>query len=351
MRRLGVRKSLWISTVAVIIGSVLFSAPRPASANSSFKVQLATTQIAVDNLSDYPDAISKSLAQIVVDTKIARYDAGDLMPSDMQKAYWGAVLKFVQNQSQLDAILADLDHADRSVTHLQSTPRGLLRVNAPMSFGTIKLGPVIADFMALHPELQIQLVLSDEQVDPVQEGLDVTLRIAELESSSLIARKIIPIERVLCASPDYLKSAGTPKTPDDLLRHRCLIHKPPHEPKPFDLWTFEKRGVRKEVRLTPALLTNDREGLITAAVNGAGIARSGMFDPGLIASGRLQPLLTDWACIGKQDIYALYRKSARTSPKVAAFIEYAAQAMNAFDPGELTLVHNPRLSPERAIAP
>jgi hypothetical protein len=69
------------------------------------------------------------------------------------------------------AILADLDAADRSVAHLQSTPRGLLRVNAPMSFGTITLGPVIADFMALHPELQIQLVLSDEQVDPMQEGL------------------------------------------------------------------------------------------------------------------------------------------------------------------------------------
>jgi DNA-binding transcriptional LysR family regulator len=77
------------------------------------------------------------------------------------------------------AILADLDAADRSVAHLQSTPRGLLRVNAPMSFGTIKLGPVIADFMALHPELQIQLVLSDEQVDPMQEGL-VPVFIAEM---------------------------------------------------------------------------------------------------------------------------------------------------------------------------
>src|SRR5258708_33972650 len=106
-------------------------------------------------------------------------------PTENGQSYYERVL----------AILADLDAADQSVAHLQSTPRGLLRVNAPMSFGTIKLGPVIADFMALHPELQIQLVLSDEQLDPVQEGLDVTLRIAELESSSLIARKIIPIER------------------------------------------------------------------------------------------------------------------------------------------------------------
>jgi DNA-binding transcriptional LysR family regulator len=86
-------------------------------------------------------------------------------------------------------------------------------VNAPISFGTIKLGPATADFMALYSELQVQLVLSDEQVDPLQEGLDVTLRIAELESSSLIARKIVPIERVVCASSDYLEGHGIPAHP------------------------------------------------------------------------------------------------------------------------------------------
>jgi DNA-binding transcriptional LysR family regulator len=95
-----------------------------------------------------------------------------------------------------------------------------------MSFGTIKLGPVIADFMAPYPELQIQLVLSDEQVDPVQEGLEVTLRIGELESSSLIARKIIPIERVVCASPDYLDRYGIPTHPNDLRHHNCLKRPP-----------------------------------------------------------------------------------------------------------------------------
>jgi DNA-binding transcriptional LysR family regulator len=102
------------------------------------------------------------------------------------------------------AVLADLDAADQAVAQAQATPRGLLRVNAPMSFGTLQLGPAIADFMAQCPELQIQLVLSDDQVDPMQGGFDVTLRIADLESSSLIARKIVAIERVICASPDYL---------------------------------------------------------------------------------------------------------------------------------------------------
>lgn len=121
-------------------------------------------------------------------------------------------------------VLADLDAADQAATQAQATPRGLLRVNAPMSFGTIKLGPVIADFMERYPDLQIQLVLSDEQVDPVQEGLDVTLRIAELEPSSLIARKLSDIDRVVCASPGYFKKHGKPKLPADLRQHECLTY-------------------------------------------------------------------------------------------------------------------------------
>ena len=99
-------------------------------------------------------------------------------------------------------ILPEIEAADQAVTQLQSAPRGLLRINAPMSFGTMRLGPALADFMAKYPDLQLQLVLSDDLLDPVQDGFDVTLRIAELESSSLIARKIVPIERVVCASPD-----------------------------------------------------------------------------------------------------------------------------------------------------
>src|ERR1700741_967264 len=95
-------------------------------------------------------------------------------PTENGQAYFERVL----------GILAELDAADHAVPQLQATPRGLLRVNAPMSFGTLQLGPALADFMALYPELKIHLVLSDEQVDPVQGGYDVTLRIADLESSS-----------------------------------------------------------------------------------------------------------------------------------------------------------------------
>ena len=116
------------------------------------------------------------------------------------------------------AILADLEEADRAVTRLQAEPRGMLRVNAPMSFGTLHLGPAIADFMKKYPALHIQLILSDQQIDPVQEGFDVTLRIAELASSSLVARKIAPARRVICAAPEHCTSAArTPSPRDDAL--------------------------------------------------------------------------------------------------------------------------------------
>src|ERR1700752_4309580 len=106
-------------------------------------------------------------------------------------------------------VLSERDAADQALAHAQSTPSGPLRINPPMSFSTLWLGP-IAEFMENYPALKLQAVLSDDLLAPVQDGFDVALRIAELESSSLIARKIAPIVRAFCASPDYLERHGTP---------------------------------------------------------------------------------------------------------------------------------------------
>jgi DNA-binding transcriptional LysR family regulator len=119
-------------------------------------------------------------------------------------------------------VLSELDAAE-ALAHAQSTPSGPLRINPPMSFSTLWLGP-IAEFMENYPELKLQAVLSDDLLDPVQDGFDVTLRITELESSSLIARKIAPIVRAFCASPDYLERHGTPLHPRDLRAHAALTY-------------------------------------------------------------------------------------------------------------------------------
>ena len=110
-------------------------------------------------------------------------------------------------------ILADLEEANLAVTQLQSAPRGRLRVNAPMSFGFLHLAQALPDFLAIHPDVSVELVMNDRFVDLVDEGFDVAVRIGSMEDSSLIARRLAPVRRVACASPAYLKARGAPASP------------------------------------------------------------------------------------------------------------------------------------------
>ncbi len=119
-------------------------------------------------------------------------------------------------------ILASIEEAELAVSRLHDEPKGVLKINGPMSFGTLYLGSAVADFMAAYSDLKVELSLNDRLVDPIEEGFDVTIRIGELADSSLIARKLAPARRVLAASPEYLGRHGEPHEPADLARHRCL---------------------------------------------------------------------------------------------------------------------------------
>jgi DNA-binding transcriptional LysR family regulator len=217
------------------------------------------------------------------------------------------------------SILADIDAADQSVAQSHATPRGLLRVNAPMSFGTIKLGPLLADFMALYPELKIQLVLTDEHVDPVQEGLDVTLRIAELESSSLIARKIVPIDRVVCASPGYLKRNGTPAHPSDLRQHNCLTY---GFLSTGNQWKLTGKDGDHWIQPSWTLCANNAEVLCDAAVKGCGIALLPVFiAEHALTDGALRSILSDYKA-PPLTLYAIYPPTRHLALKVRLFIDF-----------------------------
>ncbi|WP_315838117.1 LysR family transcriptional regulator [Bradyrhizobium prioriisuperbiae] len=223
-------------------------------------------------------------------------------------------------------VLSDLDAADQAVTDLQATPRGLLRVNAPMSFGTLQLGPAIADFMALYPELRIQLTLSDEQVDPVQDGLDVTLRIAELEASSLIARKIMPIDRVICASPDYLQSHGVPKHPAELRDHTCLTY---GYLSTGNQWKLSGRDGDHWIQPSWTLCVNNAEVLRDAAIKGRGIALLPTFIAGeALGQERLRTLLTNYHA-PPLTLYAIYPPTRHLALKVRLFIDFLVERFSA----------------------
>jgi DNA-binding transcriptional LysR family regulator len=217
------------------------------------------------------------------------------------------------------AILADLEEADRAVGRLQSEPRGLLRVNAPMSFGTLHLGRAVADYMEKYPKLQIQLVLSDQQIDPVQEGFDVTLRIADLPSSSLIARKIAPASRVICAAPSYLARRGVPKHPDALREHDCLTY---GYLATGNQWKLTGPDGDHWIHIPWTLCSNNGEVLRDAVVKGRGIALLPTFIVGAdLQEGNLRSILTDYHA-PEISVYAIYPQTRHLSVKVRVFIDF-----------------------------
>ncbi|HSN70716.1 MAG TPA: LysR family transcriptional regulator, partial [Steroidobacteraceae bacterium] len=160
-------------------------------------------------------AVNRAVIELETElrTQLLRRSTRQVTPTEQGLAFYDRCVQ----------ILSDLDEAIAAVTDLQERPSGNLRINAPMSFGTMHLAAVVAEFMASHADVHVELVLNDRFIDPIEEGFDVTLRIGEaVPSTSLIAHEIVPAKRVLCASPGYLKQAGEPGHPVELRRHRCL---------------------------------------------------------------------------------------------------------------------------------
>lgn len=217
------------------------------------------------------------------------------------------------------AILADLEEADLAINHAQVEPRGTLRVNAPMSFGTLHLSRAVADFMAKYPKLRIELILSDQLVDPVQDGFDVTVRAAELPSSSLIARAIVPARRVVCCAPSYLEARGTPRHPSDLRTHDCLNY---GYLATTNRWKLTGPDGDHWVQIPWALCTNNAEVLKDAAVKGLGIALLPTFIAGEeLRNGALRAIMTDYKA-PELTLYAIYPPNRHLSVKVRVFIDF-----------------------------
>jgi DNA-binding transcriptional LysR family regulator len=174
-------------------------------------------------------------------------------------------------------ILSSLAEAERSITQLQTEPKGRLRINAPMTFGTMYLAPAIGDFLAQYPDLQVQLTLNDRFVDPIEEGFDVTIRIAEPQPiSSLFVQPLAPAQRVLCAAPSYLKTHGTPTHPTDLPFHSCLHYGQIAAPMQGSAanenrWTLTSVEGTQTVTVQGVLCSNNGEALREAAIHGLGI--------------------------------------------------------------------------------
>ena len=219
--------------------------------------------------------------------------------------------------SYASRIASELEEARQAVTSQEESPRGLLRMTAPLGFAF--LGAVVARFMTKYPDVRVELVCSDRLVDLVDEAFDLAIRAGRLADSSLIARSLCGVRSYLVASPVYLEKHGKPRTPADLERHDGLLFAPSTA---RGTWRLENKGKLADVAPRPRYVANDIDLLHDAAVAGLGIAL--LPTPGVSASlktGKLKRVLPSWPS-PETPVHAVYPSTRHLSMKVRAMIDH-----------------------------
>lgn len=214
-------------------------------------------------------------------------------------------------------VIESVDIARASIGSGSISPKGKLRVTASASFGRMHLLPVLDAFLKRYPQLQIDLHLSDTLVGIVEGGFDIAIRDAALNDSSLIARRIAPVSRIVCASPDYLEQYGRPQTPSDLKQHKCI------NMIGLDTWTFEAANGQQNVKTHSVLQVDNGEAARDACILGGGITISSTWCCyQQLQHGQLVPILTDYTLLPTTDLWAVYPSSRMLAPKVRVLIDY-----------------------------
>ncbi len=218
-------------------------------------------------------------------------------------------------------ILSDAEEAEDVARETSSRPRGLVKLAAPLSFGTRWIAPMLPEFFRRYPEIAVDLHLTDAQADLIGEGFDAALRIAVLEDSSLVARLIAPVRRFVVAAPAYIAEYGRPQHPHDLATHRCLSYANRSRP---DVWRFAHQETGKEASITPAgpLRGTSAEALLPTVLAGLAITEL----PEFIATQyfpdrQLEPILTDWR-LPEGGLYFVTPTARARPAKVSALADF-----------------------------
>jgi DNA-binding transcriptional LysR family regulator len=218
-------------------------------------------------------------------------------------------------------VLAEAEAAEALAHDLQTAPRGRLRINAPVTFGSYSLVPKLTKYMRLYPEVTVDLTLSDRVVDLVDEGYDAVIRLSVLTDSTLITRSLAPYRLVACATPSYLAERGVPEVPEDLVGHECLGFAYWARP-PMDQWDFTGADGVHKVKVRSRFLVNHGQALREAALSGFGIilqAEDMLRDD--LASGRLVRVLPDYEAPSRP-MHILFAPDRRPTPKLRSFIDF-----------------------------
>lgn len=224
-------------------------------------------------------------------------------------------------------IARDLDEAELAVGQLQGGPRGWLRVTAPYSMGIEWIAPLLGDFHARHPEVRVEMVLTNEPLDLIDKEIDVALRVGNLPDSNLIARRLAQFRTQVYASSRYIERHGEPLQPEDLQHHRTLAMSKQRRNGGGFYWPLSDGTRSSEFRVEPVFVANDPAGLRGALLTGEGLMLSSdiMVKP-FVEQGYLQRVLPDWSG-PEYDMNAVFPRGRVQSPKIRAFVDFLAERL------------------------
>lgn len=217
-------------------------------------------------------------------------------------------------------ILTELEEMEQQVAQNRLAPKGLLRVNAPLGFGRTYIAPIVSRFVKRYPEVEVQLQLTDHPLSLVDDTFEIGIRFGEIPDARLIARRIAPNRRLVCAAPSYLKTHGVPRVPHDLVHHNCIVLR--QNESAYGLWRFSKGKKTETVKVRGTLSSNDGEVALNWVLAGHGLMLRAEWDTAkYVRTGRLVILLEDYVT-EPADIFAVYAERQGRSPRVRAFTDF-----------------------------
>lgn len=217
-------------------------------------------------------------------------------------------------------ILADVREMEEVVSSSGSVPKGLLRINATLGFGRTAIAPIVSEFAAQHPQVEVQLDVTDRPIDLVESGVDLGIRFGALPDQRLVARRVLSNRRFLCAAPRYLARHGTPASLGDLANHQCIIHRQNEDA--YGVWRFTRDGRAETVKVHGALSSNDGDIVLNWALDGHGILVRSEWDLAkYLESGRLRVVLPEFI-LPSADLFVYYPSKRDLSARTRAFIDF-----------------------------
>lgn len=256
-------------------------------------------------------AVSKTVAQLEqqLGVRLLLRSTHGLTPTEAGRNYYERARR----------ALEEVEEAELAARGAGSALTGRLRICAAVTFARLHVIPRLPRFLHQHPALDVDIVLDDRNIDLIEQGIDLALRMGRLADTSLTARKIGEGPRLVLATPDYLARAGTPQSPDELANHQVVIHELGQGDTP---WTFHRAGTQVTVSTHGRLRTNAAEGVREGVLAGLGLAISSawMFAPEL-ASGAVVPVLTDWS-LPTIDLWTVFPSGRQMSAKARAFAQF-----------------------------